>query len=364
MHTVGFWRKAQQGETPERADGKVYAISLIDGEKAWWDSAARWRDERGIDWTPKYKPMTRQEVEAECKLQGMPFNDGCYGMYCRIVVKGEIKNQLDLYGVDGRTPIKDRMAVVNALIEEIPWAAGVYTGKKRNGKFLADDTLPTGTSAKDVAMRRAGKRAIMQSSLTLIPLDNFTDDQRIERLTAKLREEARYNEQSTAMIEQKPEPTRGEDGNLFFASIGEDPRLFEEIKRARAGDDIIDGDFGTITLKSLGEVPELDPNGPVDGDTEWYDIPGATEEKRQPKAKVSAAFVQFQQAVKALFPKDTADARHYLIKCYTSKATPGNVRTSSKDLSDDELAVITRAINSKPSVYKDRYTVHVEAQKE
>lgn len=187
MHTVGFWRKTQQGETPERQDGKVYEITLVDGEKAWWDSAARWRDERGVDWVPKYKEMTRQEVAHECKLQGMPFDDGCYGVYCKIIIKGEIDNILSLYGVDERTPIKDRMAVVNALIDEIPWAAGVYTGKKRVGKYLNDDNLPTGTSAKDVAMRRAGKRAIMQSSLTLIPLDNFTEDQRVSQLTVKVR---------------------------------------------------------------------------------------------------------------------------------------------------------------------------------
>jgi len=261
MHTSGFWRKAQQGETPERQDGKIYSISLIDGEKAWWDSAARWRDERGIDWTPKYKPMSREQVQYECKLQDMPFNDGCYGVYCKIVIKGEIDNMLDLYGIDESTPVMDRIEVVNALIEEIPWAAGVYTGKKRNGNFLSDDKLPTGASAKDVAMRRAGKRAIMQSSLTLIPIDNHTEDQRINQLTAKLREESRFKDQATAMIAQKPDPVREDDGSLMFAS-GSD-------------DDIIDGEFSDIPgatddnigPQSLGEVPELDPNGPVDGDT-------------------------------------------------------------------------------------------------
>jgi len=260
MHTVGFWRKAQQGETPERQDGKVYEITLVDGEKAWWDSASRWRDERGIDWTPKYKPMTRQEVEYECKLQGMPFSEACYGVYCKIVVKREIDNMLDMYGIDASTPIKDRISVVNALIDEIPWAAGVYTGKKRAGKYLNDDNLPTGASAKDVAMRRAGKRAIMQSSLTLISLDNRTEDQRVEQLTAKLRDEAHFKEQSTAMIAQKPDPVREDDGSLMFASGVED--------------DIIDGEFSDIHgatddnvgPQSLDEVDELDPNGPVDGD--------------------------------------------------------------------------------------------------
>lgn len=265
MHTVGFWRKAQQGETPERQDGKVYEITLVDGEKAWWDSAARWRDERGIDWTPKYKNMTRQEVEHECKLQNMPFNDGCYGVYCKIVVKGEIGNMLSLYGVDERTPVKDRMAVVNALIDEIPWAAGVYTGKKRTGKYLNDDNLPTGTSAKDVAMRRAGKRAIMQSSLTLIPLDNFTEEQRVGQLTVNLRKEAQFQEQSHTMIAQRPEPVREEDGSLFFASIGEDADFYREVKEARAGRGRESQEDGDVTV------------------AEWAAIPGA-EPKRKPKA--------------------------------------------------------------------------------
>jgi hypothetical protein len=343
MHTVGFWRKAQQGETPERQDGKVYSISLIDGEKAWWDSAARWRDERGIDWTPKYKPMTEAEVKRECELQSMPFNNGCYGIYCKIVVKNEIDNMLDMYGIDASTPVMDRIKVVNALIDEIPWASGVYTGKKRSGKYLQDDNLPTGTSAKDVAMRRAGKRAIMQSSLTLIPLDNFTDDQRIAQLTAKLREEGNFKEQSTAMIAQKPEPPRESDGSLLFAS---------------EGDDIIDGEFDTITLQSLDEVPEMDPSGPVDGDPDWDDIPSATEEKPQTPS------VLLFNAVKALFPKDTDDARHWIVEAYTTALDANNVRTSSNDLNDKERMAIVKRLNAKPKVYQDRYTAHVEAQTE
>lgn len=119
------------------------------------------------------------------------------------------------------------------------------------------------------------------------------------------------------------------------------------------------GEDDTI-VGSLDEVPDMDPRGPVDGDTEWEDIPAA--QPKQAKTKVTSAFINLQGTIKALFPKDTDDARHWLVEQYTSKATPDNVRKSSKDLDDKEMRVIAKALNSKPDEYQTRYTDYIEAE--
>lgn len=217
MHVVSFRRKAQPGERAD-SDGKVVSYELVDGEKGWWDSAARWRDERGIDWKPQFRDMTREELESECKLSGAQMQPGAYGVYCRIIVMKEINDMLSLYGIDERTPVKDRMQVVNALIDEIPWAAGIWTGKKKAGRYWNDDSLPTGVSSRDVAIRRAGKRALMQSSLTLIPLDNRTESQRIDVLTGDLRTEAQHIDRNTALIAQRESHPDNPDDDILFAT--------------------------------------------------------------------------------------------------------------------------------------------------
>lgn len=73
----------------------------------------------------------------------------------------------------------------------------------------------------------------------------------------------------------------------------------------------------------------------------------------------------FHAEVQTIFATETAEdinsARHWLIKRYTTKATPDNVRESTNDLTGSELTAITKAIKATPKVYQDGWTLHKTA---
>ena len=107
---------------------------------------------------------------------------------------------------------------------------------------------------------------------------------------------------------------------------------------------------------SLDEVPKMSDDGPKHD--AWNSIPDAPSEKPQKPS------VLLHKTIKEFFPKDTDDARHWLVEKYTTAATPDNVRTSSKDLTDKECLAIAKALTAKPEDYQDRYSAHVEARTE
>lgn len=94
-------------------------------------------------------------------------------------------------------------------------------------------------------------------------------------------------------------------------------------------------------VHSLDDVPEVNPNGPVDGDVE------------------PDPYDEFCDSVNDLFSKDTAEASSWLAECYTKSATPDNVRSDTDELSLSELAVVTRAIKAKPDEYKERFAKYI-----
>lgn len=235
MHVFPFRRKIRAGEESDGGDGKIAEYTLVDGEKAWWDSAARWRDERGVKWAPMYKPMTVAEIKNECAAMGVDYTQQCYGEYCKIVVQDEFRILAEIIGNE-------------AALDSIPWAAGVYTGKKKIGKFWAEDSLPTGVSVKDVARRRAGKRALMQSSLTLIPLDNHTESQRVRQITDDLRREAEHQQKYTALpVDTSPSL----DDDCVFV-VEDTPPPAQKAKRIEA--DEFQEDKKRIAEKELGRL--------------------------------------------------------------------------------------------------------------
>ncbi len=129
--------------------------------------------------------------------------------------------------------------------------------------------------------------------------------------------------------------------------------------------EITNGGFTVVDppspVETLDDVPEVNENGPIDGDPppSFDDIPPAKPNQQPAKAKPTAAFISFQNTVKELWPKDADAARHWLAEAYTLAATPTNVRTSSKDLTAGELSAITKAIKSKPDEYLARFEKYI-----
>lgn len=162
MHVQSFTRKAKDGN-PEEV---VY--TLVDGEKAWKDNALRHRHKYGVIWKLQHKRMDKEELAANIMLAGyedqVPRN--AYGVWARVIIKEQ----------DDPEDEFDPM-----------WVAGIWFGKVRVGNFWNVDRLPTGVTSRDVALRRADKRALMAcATMPLIPLTDDAPEQRIESLKAEL----------------------------------------------------------------------------------------------------------------------------------------------------------------------------------
>jgi len=168
---------------------------LVDGEKAWKDSAARWRTIHGINWRFQRRPMTREELKEEIRLTGFEVQKAAphsFGIWSRVLIIGEDDpDDLD-------NPVS---------------AAGLYFGAIKVGRYWKDDLLPTGTSSRFVATRRADKHALMQSTLTLIPLDDKTPQERAEILANNLAVEYEVRNPLPA---NSPNLRREVDGNVLF----------------------------------------------------------------------------------------------------------------------------------------------------
>jgi hypothetical protein len=97
---------------------------------------------------------------------------------------------------------------------------------------------------------------------------------------------------------------------------------------------------------------------PVDAASANATITSASEFDAIPDAKASDALDKARKAFHATivdtFQKDDVDhARHWLIKRYTTKATPSNVRESANDLTVEELSAIAKALKSNRKTYQD-----------
>jgi len=71
----------------------------------------------------------------------------------------------------------------------------------------------------------------------------------------------------------------------------------------------------------------------------------------------------FHASISDTFPKaDVDEARHWIVYQYTSKTTPDNKRTSSKELSDDEKLAIAEALSDNGDTYLQRWEEYKEMQ--
>ena len=216
MHVQSFNQKVKNDKNQDTGE-TIKKYTLVDGEKSWKDSLAQWRIQHGVNTRYQRKPMSRDELEAEVKSMGCdkPIPANAAGIWCRVIIMGED---------DPKDP-------------DFPmWSGGVWFGFSKAGTWWNVDGLPTGVTPRDVAIRRADKRSAMQSSLTLIPVDARTPEQRSNELTESLRHEASYKAstmpQDTAQSQRfVVEPT----GDILYATEPERPA-------PRASTDTVDDD--------------------------------------------------------------------------------------------------------------------------
>lgn len=69
----------------------------------------------------------------------------------------------------------------------------------------------------------------------------------------------------------------------------------------------------------------------------------------------SATFKRFMALGTELFNGQWDDARHWLIERYTTKMTPSNVRKSTNDLADGEIAALVSALSEMGSTYQAKW---------
>lgn len=199
MHVVPYKNK-KTGET---------TYTLMDGEKGWWDSAARWRM-KGVHWAPDWSPMEKEELVQHTKGIGLDkqIAANAYGIKCRILVKSELEIHMMTGGIK------------NGVVSEeiVPWSEGAYTGFKKAGPYWFADSLPTGVTASQVARRRAGKLAIMQSSLSLIPLNDASETDRLQVLTNDLKRQAEQRHRDRALIVGDNQVFEDDNGMMWATS--------------------------------------------------------------------------------------------------------------------------------------------------
>lgn len=185
-------------KNPQGQDAWVETWTIQVGEKAWKDSAHR----HGTTYRIQHKPMTKEELDVHCRSRGMPAADvspHATGVWARVITKEEIEWGL----VTEDSPV---------------WAAGTWTGLIEAGYKWRQDGLPTGTTPADVAVRRADKRALMQSTLTLIPLDERHPDERLNALADNLAERVDQQEEEQRSILNQQRRYRDDDnGDIIFA---------------------------------------------------------------------------------------------------------------------------------------------------
>lgn len=189
MHVISFTRnKGKQNEET------VY--TLVDGEKGHWDNATRWRLKHGVNWRIQHKLMNKEELGQNIAMTG--FQEAApshaYGIWARVIIIGQ----------------DDPKDEVDPL-----YSAGLWFGKMKTGNYWNEDRLPTGVTSRDVAIRRADKRALMQSQLTLIPLDDLTNTERMEQLIDGLQDQHQQDERNDAPLYREI-PDREEDGDVIF----------------------------------------------------------------------------------------------------------------------------------------------------
>lgn len=115
-------------------------------------------------------------------------------------------------------------------------------------------------------------------------------------------------------------------------------------------------------------APQPTKPAPVDADTAALaasvnaTVTNASDFDAIPNATASDALANARKAFHATvvdtFPQgDADDARHWFVEKYTTAYTAGNVRTSSNDLTVNELEAMTAALKQRTKHYRDQWKV-------
>ena len=200
MHVQSFMANVKD-ERNQNTGEKERTYVLVDGEKSWRDSIAQWRIQHGVILRYQRKTMSKEELEVEVRSMGfqkqIPTNAA--GVWCRIVE----------HGVDDPQDM------------DFPeWSSGIWFGFMKAGPYFKDDGIPTGVTPRDVAIRRADKRAAMQSTFVLLPVDQRTPDERSADLTRTHLAEMAHKNPTPPDTAQAQRYVVEEDGDILYAQEG------------------------------------------------------------------------------------------------------------------------------------------------
>jgi hypothetical protein len=198
MHAQSFMANVKDDRNQNTGE-KERVYVLVDGEKSWRDSIAQWRIQHNVILRYQRKPMSMQEVEVEARSMGFqkPIPNNAAGVWCRIIE----------HGVDDPND------------PDFPeWSSGIWFGHIKAGPYFSTDNLPTGVTPRDVAIRRADKRAAMQSTFVLLPVDQRTPDERSADLARAHEAEAAYRNPTPPDTVYTQRYQVEEDGDILWAS--------------------------------------------------------------------------------------------------------------------------------------------------
>jgi len=118
-----------------------------------------------------------------------------------------------------------------------------------------------------------------------------------------------------------------------------------------------DEDDGNGASQSHHARPQPQPQPQAKQDAAWDSIPRA----KPTDADLTKARKAFHAQIANTFNKDDIDsARHWMIESYTSKQTPDNPRTSTNDLSIDELVELRRTLENHKGIVLQRWDEYKE----
>lgn len=124
-----------------------------------------------------------------------------------------------------------------------------------------------------------------------------------------------------------------------------------------------------LAMAQTGLAPDDDDGNDASQTTQKQPGKAQTQQQRPPAAQhrqaaapapatdgeKSPAFKRFMVEGTKTFNGDWDNARHWLIERYTSKKTPGNVRISANDLSNDECDILADALIENRKFYQDEW---------
>lgn len=307
--------------------------------EAWKEAANKHSRLEKFLYDVQTRPMSPDEVRANTPPNARYTSEDC-GCWAR-VIRFDIARQYQQLGMQYDPNWVPGFWRKEAY-EKKEWSdakrAYVATGKWES------DTIPNQRTPSDVARRRA-MRAALKETFSLIQLDDYSVEQRIAAAILHMQREMAPDMPEPNLL---PAPDNGkvvyeENGDILFAS--EPARNSEPV----------DAQYRVVT-QGAPTQPTQAPK--ANGHT--TPMAGAVELAGDPDKARKAFHAQGVQ----VFGKEWDSARHSLIRNYTTKRTPDNVRESTSELTIGELTELRMGLVNYPDAALQRWEAEKSAQGE